>query len=1090
MAPRPQLALLSKDPAAAYARQCLVTGSLRECHAGTASELTLALPAMLGKTHSSVNLCASVWFRVDSAARVITHSDICVPRATRRALLTFGPVHAAGQYLLSVTAEGFHVPGSPFVLRCVAAAPTADRSAFEEDSYCGAAGQPIRLVLITCDAYGNECGGAPLLRMPTATVLAAPVPVPVVTAQATPVDGDGSSSEVLVAEVRHEGQGCFSVLVRAEATGLYRVAATMDGRRVPRTSALLVTPGPMHAPSCTVDAKALGTVCAGDAARLVLQTRDALHNLCGPVGAGCAWEGRLIDDGGGAAVAAAAAVGDEAAAEEEEGEEEAAGEAAAMAREAAGDCGWAAVADRRDGSYVVTMAPRRAGPHVLLLTPTVRGMRGGDAALRVPFEVCPGAGGGGGAGGAGSAADAAGFTARGTGLTSAVAGEPASLLVLPASYGAARAVAARGFEALEAWVECSCPCPRCTAPMCDAEEDDMRCGGGGPVVAVHKLRSPVAALPVPLAAAALAAQGLAAAAAAEDEPLRMEAAALEAAAVEAAADGAVAAAAAARRGARDAEAWVLHFTCLRAAPHAQLHITSNGSPVAGAPFRLDVRPAPIAPRACALLDDAGGAVTAGEALLLNLELRDRFGNAARPGSGAVVRVFAGRHETDEIGEIAAEIAAAAARAPGTLATGCTAAGPAEVAAAVARGNTLATGCAAAGAAEAGAAEAAAAAATWAGTMKSFDAAEAAGGAEGQQHSRGCDAVQAADGRWRLRFRTRRAGRYWLTAWVDGVAVGAPRHFEVRPAVASAAASSLSMGRRSGAAAGGWAEVLLMVRDAEGNGRGGGGGDDGDGDGDHVACAAEGCGAEVTRLEHCGGGVYACRVRAPEAGVVTLSGHVGGLPVRGSPLQMSFDGGPTLVSACAVTGDGWHARVRVGVPLQVTVRARDAHGNAQSREGGVCALRVTPQAHAHYAHVSAVEREVGVHECTYTLHFSGKYLLALTLDGTHVPGSPLQIEAVTAARGGGELPCAPAPTPVHGEQRPSRARSASSLQSAPPRHLQSAPLRHLQSGAPRGGVSAALVGRSRSTAGLSARASRENRKKQPQWRVQFMGGGVQ
>ena len=732
-----------------------------------------------------------------------------------------------------------------------------------------------------------------------------------------------------------------------------------------------------------------------------------------------------------------------------------AGEAAAMAREAAGDCGWAAVADRRDGSYVVTMAPRRAGPHVLLLTPTVRGMRGGDAALRVPFEVCPGAGGGGGAGGAGSAADAAGFTARGTGLTSAVAGEPASLLVLPASYGAARAVAARGFEALEAWVECSCPCPRCTAPMCDAEEDDMRCGGGGPVVAVHKLRSPVAALPAPLAAAALAAQGLVAAAAAEDEPLRMEAAALEAAAVEAAADGAVAAAAAARRGTRDAEAWVLHFTCLRAAPHAQLHITSNGSPVAGAPFRLDVRPAPIAPRACALLDDAGGAVTAGEALLLNLELRDRFGNAARPGSGADVRVFAGRHETDEIGEIAAEIAAA-----------------------VARGGTLATGCAAAAAAEAGAAEAAA---TWAGTMKSFGAAEAAGGAEGLQHSRGCDAVQAADGRWRLRFLTRRAGRYWLTAWVDGVAVGAPRHFEVRPAAASAAASSLSLGRRSGAAAGAWAEVLLMVRDAEGNVRSVGG-DGGGGGGDHVACAAEGCGAEVTLLEHRGGGVYACRVRAPEAGVVTLSGHVGGLPVRGSPLQMSFDGGPTLVSACAVTGDGWQARVGVGVPLQVTVRARDAHGNAQSREGGVCALRVTPQAHAHYAHVSAVEREVGVHECTYTLHFSGKYLLALTLDGTHVPGSPLQIEAVAVARGEAELPCARKPTPVHGEQRRSRARPTSALPSAPPRHL-------LQSGTPRGGGSAALVGRSRS-AGLSARASRENRKKRPQWGVQFMGGGPQ
>jgi len=205
--------------------------------------------------------------------------------------------------------------------------------------------------------------------------------------------------------------------------------------------------------------------------------------------------------------------------------------------------------------------------------------------------------------------------------------------------------------------------------------------------------------------------------------------------------------------------------------------------------------------------------------------------------------------------------------------------------------------------------------------------------------------------------------------------------------------------------------------------------------------------------------------------------------------MSFDGGPTLVSACAVTGGGWQARVRVGVPLQVTVRARDAHGNPQSREGGVCALRVTPQAHAHYAHVSAVEREVGVHECTYTLHFSGKYLLALTLDGTHVPGSPLQIEAVAVARGEAELPCARTSTPVHGEQRRSRARSTSALQSAPPRHLQSgtprhharhlqsAPPRHLQSGTPRRGVSAALVGRSRSV-GLT------------QWGVQFMGGGAQ
>ena len=268
----------------------------------------------------------------------------------------------------------------------------------------------------------------------------------------------------------------------------------------------------------------------------------------------------------------------------------------------------------------------------------------------------------------------------------------------------------------------------------------------------------------------------------------------------------------------------------------------------------------------------------------------------------------------------------------------------------------------------------------------------------------------------------------------------------------------------------------------GDGGGGGGGDGGDGGGgDHVACAADGCGAEVTPLEHRSGGVYACRVRAPEAGVVTLSGHVGGMPVRGSPLLMSFDGGPTLVSACAVSGDGWQARVRVGGPLQVTVRARDAHGNPQTREGGVCALRVTPQAHAHYAHVSAVEREVGVHECTYTLHFSGKYLLALTLDGTHVPGSPLQIEAVAVARegglDGGELRSARTPSPEHGEQRRSPARSPSALASAPPRDPQ------------RGGVSAAHVGRPRS-AGWSARASRETLKHRPPWRVQFMGGGVQ
>lgn len=87
------------------------------------------------------------------------------------------------------------------------------------------------------------------------------------------------------------------------------------------------------------------------------------------------------------------------------------------------------------------------------------------------------------------------------------------------------------------------------------------------------------------------------------------------------------------------------------------------------------------------------------------------------------------------------------------------------------------------------------------------------------------------------------------------------------------------------------------------------------------------------------------MKTPEAGVVTLSGHVGGLPVRGSPLRVRFDAGPTVALACAVCGDGWTTAVRVGVPLRVTVRARDTHGNAQNREGGVCVLRVTPQAHA-------------------------------------------------------------------------------------------------------------------------------------------------
>ena len=122
----------------------------------------------------------------------------------------------------------------------------------------------------------------------------------------------------------------------------------------------------------------------------------------------------------------------------------------------------------------------------------------------------------------------------------------------------------------------------------------------------------------------------------------------------------------------------------------------------------------------------------------------------------------------------------------------------------------------------------------------------------------------------------------------------------------------------------------------------------------------------------------------------------------------------------------------------------AHSSLHARPAPRCAQA---------AESRVVESAAGVHECTYTLFFSGRYSLSLTVNGEHVPGSPLRIEACADAEEAAVLLASP--------------------QRGQPDTVAGSP----------GRLSAVTP------PAAARRRSRVDKQARPPWGIQFMGGGV-
>jgi hypothetical protein len=96
-------------------------------------------------------------------------------------------------------------------------------------------------------------------------------------------------------------------------------------------------------------------------------------------------------------------------------------------------------ADAPAGVYTIKLAPPHAGPLRLTMRPLVHGVPSSDAFV-IGLLAAP------------SPADPLAFALTGGALRVTVAGEPATLLCRPRSFGDARALAARTFSGLRAWI--------------------------------------------------------------------------------------------------------------------------------------------------------------------------------------------------------------------------------------------------------------------------------------------------------------------------------------------------------------------------------------------------------------------------------------------------------------------------------------------------------------------------------------------------------------------------------------------------------------------------------------------------------------
>ncbi|KAL1515338.1 hypothetical protein AB1Y20_001969 [Prymnesium parvum] len=991
------------------ARRCWCEGDVSTVVAGHVGEVLLHLP-LPARGESPLSRARLRVDHDDPRARapepaLELRADVAV--AAGRARLRYGPVHAAGRYFLSVSLDGAAVSGSPFRLHCVAAAADGGRSEFRVAAAPILAGERASVRVLSRDKWGNACGGG-----------GACVEVRLLREEEEAAEARPLREEAEECVVTDLGDGTYEASVRLCVAGRYKLQGEIyheGGERQPiglraatppHCTELRVLPGAPFAPRCEARGAPLARLVVAEEGYLSIVCKDRLGNRCEPRPE-LRWEARLDRLVPRLTPAAAPLVG----------------------------AGWHGCAPPRfvppaEADLCLCVRVEAAGCHQLTLRPC-----GAADVLAVRLHACPGA------------ADPAGFLA--CGKRRVTAGEPSRLRLLPRSFASAEDVAAASFGGLRAW-------------LAFGEE-----AGGGPLV-------PLRAHRIQLAARGEArgegegeegGEGEGEEGGEGEGEEGGEGEGEEGGEVEGeeggegeGEEGGVLSVWPTSRcvpplswrvvgwegaGWEERERWELSFTSSRAGRAVALHIELFGQPICGAPFLVEIEPAPTDSRRSEVSGFVSR-VVAGQRNCGVARMKDRLGNWRRRGGDAVwLLVQRGRH-AKRVEPAAAAEEEEARLAPLASRAICGEGGGAAAAAADdgRAGRTHAWEDAADGRGEDGEAEEQSAA--WSGGDSEVDEARTArsgeeGGEECRRRSKyrarraaawdaaplvshipprclakaltsptlppgslaggspkavglapredrsddGREVKDLGDGTYHLAVAVERAGLCSVQVYLGAQPVGAPWPFVVVAAQMSASRSQLVVIKKR-RLVGKAIAIALQARDEFGNpARHEPGAVD--------VCVLRGEGG-VEPLEHISKGRYEALAWPSGAGLFQVGVYVRGEHVQGSPYSTTICSGQTVPHLCFAVGDGWRRRVPVQQTLTFDVHALDEARNPQHPT----TFLVTLAPRAPSSKVSRLfalrHNGRGVATYGYRVHKEGLYTLSVTLEGVPIKDSPLEFEA--------------------------------------------------------------------------------------------------
>ncbi|PRP81712.1 hypothetical protein PROFUN_10812 [Planoprotostelium fungivorum] len=260
---------------------------------------------------------------------------------------------------------------------------------------------------------------------------------------------------------------------------------------------------------------------------------------------------------------------------------------------------------------------------------------------------------------------------------------------------------------------------------------------------------------------------------------------------------------------------------------------------------------------------------------------------------------------------------------------------------------------------------------------------------------GPDLVQASirdhrNGTYTISYEASTKGIYDLFIGIEGTqVVGSPFSVIVTAGAAFAPQCVAAGEGLVSFMSGGDTMVFVQSRDQYGNPR--------DMGGDIVTARLEGPHTIDCPILDAFNGTYSLTLNAPVVGIYQLSIFMNGEHISGSPFQPICMPGLTSPLKSTASGTGLSGGI-VGSRCSFTVQAYDNNGNHKLKGGDAFRCQIIdPKALKSAINAVITDNNNGTYTFTYSPDQSGQFEISVTLDGSHIKGSPFRTNIVSINR---------------------------------------------------------------------------------------------